>query len=693
MGASLLKRSEEECRLKETCRLYLYALVLKAEIVLSLGKADEALSLLREAATYLPAQSQVDMDELYLRLVELKAHTQNNDFSRLAAQCDYLLAALDKNSAIDPGSVTQVYDGIARAYLARGLRHNSEEDIQRADSYVQEGMRYWEQLINTASNQDDVRYSLQEYYGIFEVAFNVLYELHQRQPQDTTVLARALRYFESTKNLELRSSLKRTKVARQLGVPTHLLQRQQKWNQQIFILRSTLDHHSSLSVTERMALAEELNALQTKLHQLEEALLRDYPAYVKRIHRGEEYSLSTLQAQLGKEQQSIVYFLAAEESLFTIAISPTGQVFCRSRISSDSLADLVGEIRALVDAHPYEPAPKTIAQLAQRNYQLYNILLAAVDSILTERLVIIPDGPMEILPFSLLLTKAPAPGQPPATWPYLIREHSISYAYGLELWLQQERTAKDAAAVKSQILAFAPSFNASDLGRDSLRKVGVLAYNQDEVTSIANRFPAQVFTADEAHINHFRTYASDYSILHLATHAKANTEVGEYSYLAFAPTDKGDYRLEVGELYAMDIPAELVVLSACETGIGEWQRGEGVIGLERAFAFAGAESLITTYWRVSDRASADFMSGFYAFLAKGLSKDQALRQAQLCFMEEHDKWLAHPFYWSAYVQKGSTAVLPLRQRSAWSLWVGAAVVLLLMASWFYQRTQVFLHAS
>ena len=150
----------------------------------------------------------------------------------------------------------------------------------------------------------------------------------------------------------------------------------------------------------------------------------------------------------------------------------------------------------------------------------------------------------------------------------------------------------------------------------------------------------------------------------------ANTDLGDYSYLAFSEIDPNDNQLNVGELYTMDIPAELVVLSACETGLGEWQRGEGVIGLERAFSYAGAQSLVTTHWKVSDKASARLMGYFYDELALGLPKDQALQKAQLAFIEEQDNWLAHPFFWAAYVQKGNTAPLSISKKTPkWTWWL------------------------
>jgi CHAT domain-containing protein len=146
----------------------------------------------------------------------------------------------------------------------------------------------------------------------------------------------------------------------------------------------------------------------------------------------------------------------------------------------------------------------------------------------------------------------------------------------------------------------------------------------------------------------------DYRILHFATHAQSNDQKGEFSFLALrgkTATDKGMV-LYVKDIYNLRLRAELVVLSACETGIGELREGEGNISLARAFAYSGAQSIVTTLWSVNDESTKKLMSSFYEFLEKGLPKDQALQQAKLAYLLHNKGSAAHPFFWGGFTVIG-----------------------------------------
>ncbi|MCB0617025.1 MAG: CHAT domain-containing protein, partial [Phaeodactylibacter sp.] len=161
----------------------------------------------------------------------------------------------------------------------------------------------------------------------------------------------------------------------------------------------------------------------------------------------------------------------------------------------------------------------------------------------------------------------------------------------------------------------------------------------------------------------FLADAPHYSIIHLATHAKANDEEGEYSYLAFTeiPDSLQNELLYAKDLYSLRLQAEMVVLSACESGVGELRRGEGVISLARGFSYAGAKSLVTTLWRVSDRESAVLMQLFYRQLKEGKPKDEALRVAKLQFIDQNNGARAHPFFWGAFILSGDMAPIAVDQ--------------------------------
>jgi CHAT domain-containing protein len=132
-------------------------------------------------------------------------------------------------------------------------------------------------------------------------------------------------------------------------------------------------------------------------------------------------------------------------------------------------------------------------------------------------------------------------------------------------------------------------------------------------------------------------------MLHFAVHAELNEQDPLSSALLLAGEGKDDGRLKVGEIFSLNLKAGIVVLSACETGLGKNNSGDEIIGLTRAFIYAGTPSVITTLWKVNDRASYELMSEFYSNL-KSAKKSEALRQAQLKTMKEFPE----PFFWAAY---------------------------------------------
>ena len=162
---------------------------------------------------------------------------------------------------------------------------------------------------------------------------------------------------------------------------------------------------------------------------------------------------------------------------------------------------------------------------------------------------------------------------------------------------------------------------------------------------------SEVWLGADATKQKFQELASGFKILHLATHGKANHQDGEFSFLAFS-TEDGSSLLSVAELYNLSLNADMVVLSACETGIGAQQRGEGVISLARAFAFAGAKSIVASLWSVNDKSTMEIMDQFYAGIKTGWSKPQALAQAKRDYLTKNPGQNAHPFFWAGFVGVG-----------------------------------------
>jgi len=273
-----------------------------------------------------------------------------------------------------------------------------------------------------------------------------------------------------------------------------------------------------------------------------------------------------------------------------------------------------------------------------------------------QNLVVVPTGNLSVIPFEALLTKQVKEANVPASsLPYLINDYAISYHVSATLFTQQKQ---EGANISKGIALFCPVNFEGDDGREGLSE---LPGTETEVTSIALQFeakklPVQVFSRANAQEGILKTGSAKAAILHLATHGMVNQEQPELSRIFFAsPTDAEDGNLNAAEIYGLADVADynLVVMSACQTGLGKISEGEGTIGLSRAWMFVGVENQIVSFWTVADNSTAKLMDDFYRqYLAINSPKGyaQAMRQAKLQMIQQGD--FAEPYFWSAFVLIG-----------------------------------------
>ena len=157
------------------------------------------------------------------------------------------------------------------------------------------------------------------------------------------------------------------------------------------------------------------------------------------------------------------------------------------------------------------------------------------------------------------------------------------------------------------------------------------------------------------------------------------------AFIAFTDVNSSQYddSLMLEELYAQRLHAEMVVLSACETGIGELYKGEGIMSLGRGFTYAGARSLISSLWEVNDRSTAMIMKAFYQYLAEGVEKDLALQQAKKDYLSRSDQFQSHPYFWAAFVANGDMKALEMEEKSVDLRWLLGFVILIFLSLGYY----------
>jgi Uncharacterized protein conserved in bacteria len=243
------------------------------------------------------------------------------------------------------------------------------------------------------------------------------------------------------------------------------------------------------------------------------------------------------------------------------------------------------------------------------------------------------------------------------------------------------------------MMAFAPSYprprqnllTAKGSQRNSL---GLLEETMNEVKTISKYFPGEIFSSNTASEENFKKRAAHYGILHLAMHALIEDEDPMYSRLVFTPNSSrnaDDDLLYTYEIQRLQLDADIVVLSACNTGIGKLRKGEGMMSLTRGFAFAGIPSIAMTLWSVNDNSSFSLMKNFYHNLSKNYNKDDAMRNAKLEYINNTDIIHSHPYYWAGYVLVGDNSHLKKPGNLLFTISIFSSLLIFVTSIWLVRK--------
>jgi CHAT domain-containing protein len=279
----------------------------------------------------------------------------------------------------------------------------------------------------------------------------------------------------------------------------------------------------------------------------------------------------------------------------------------------------------------------SIEQSSIRSQRIFDLLFKPFEALLNENIIIVPHGPLNSIPFEALFD-ADA---------YLVERKNISYAYSINL----HNSTYKGKRYFNEFLAIAPSYksNIPDYKFDRLTK------NSEEVESVGQNFYFKtVLKGDAATKANFISNLKGPNIVHIAGHADIDPEDSDYSFIAFND-ESGEIDsslLFLSELYADDLNIDMLVLSACNTGIGKYKSGEGILSLTRGFLYAGVKSVISSLWQMEENKSAQLLDYFYHHLSKGKSKNGALTLAKRDYLDKQSGDFLHPFYWSGFVVIG-----------------------------------------
>jgi CHAT domain-containing protein/Tfp pilus assembly protein PilF len=630
-------------------------------------------------------------------------HALSGDFERAAG---FYTDALALSQAVgDRREEANVLQGMAHVARERG-------DLIAARKHIEEAISKIETVRGQVDTQLRASY-LGVKHDAYRFYIDLLMRMHRVNPSEGNDAA-ALRISEQAHARSLLEMLSEGRANIRHGVDPALLERERALSQQINAKAERLMQALGQNAKERAAaLNKEISDLEDQYRQSQAAIRKSSPNYAA-LTRPQSLGLKEIQAQLDGDTILLEYSLGEERSyVWAVTQNSLKTYELPKREQIEKAARRVYELlTARSNPHAGENPRQKQERIAQTDSQLpaaikelSRMVLGPLGSELaTERLIVVADGALQYVPFSALSVGSDEPsvaqrgrgnGEPRETGngplagyrPVIQDREVISLPSASALAIQRQglqnrapapnavaviadpvfsltderlgAQAKTVAVKQSQADAAANARSIEHLAGDSGLIIRRLKFTRQEADQILAEAPrAKTLKAVDFKANRATATGgelSTYRYVHFATHGFIDSERPGLSAIVLSLVDAEgkpqDGFLRAHEIYNLSLPAELVVLSACETGLGKEIKGEGLIGLTQGFMYAGARRVVVSLWNVNDKATAELMARFYrGMLRENKTPAAALRSAQM-EMSQQRQWQS-PYYWAAFTLQG-----------------------------------------
>lgn len=446
------------------------------------------------------------------------------------------------------------------------------------------------------------------------------------------------------------------------------------------------------SETKVDTLLDAINEVNQNIDEFERMVAKDYPKYHKIKYQQTDAQVSEIQSTLDNSQALLEYVIG-DSTLHAFMIDQSNIQWTKVPVASAELSLRIASLHSSLSNYDSDTAYQEFTQQAHWFYKtLIAPVLAGRSDI--KDLIIVTDGELAHLPFeTFLIEPAPESSINYQDLRYLLKDYNISYNYSATLW--KENIEAPSPKNNGQILGIAGNYQTKidsslmdfRLPTDQWRRDGLsqLPAAREEVALLQTKYQGYFAFDSLASEKNVKARVSDYSILHFATHGILDSERPMLSSLALSE-DRDSTESNFWQAYEISksrLNANLVVLSACETGYGKFETGNGVASLARAFMYAGAQSLVVSLWQVHDNATSKLMGNFYNQLDQGLNKDEALKNAKIEYLKSAKGIYAHPAFWSSFILMGKTDAVNIKSKGLIGFWGFGMIVLILLSTGGY----------
>jgi CHAT domain-containing protein len=513
-------------------------------------------------------------------------------------------------------------------------------------------------FIEKSYDTDDAKIFLKKKSeDVYSNALQVCLHLHRLRPNNG-YLEKAFLISEQNKASVMAANLHQKNMAQLPGIDQSFLQAER--NIKFAIARLDVKSEQAVNNAEIEKLAKEKATYEIALSALQKNLEQNSRFFQLKYHE-DSRDITALRKKL-TGHQALFSFYFAGPSLHVFAFTQSSFNY----IKIDSATALQQETAAWVQLLKAAGDGRKFKN-GVLGQQLYNHLIKPMQSMAPHKdeWIIIPDGNLYLFPFESVTDENT--GKP------LLATTTISYEFSSRFLVNQP-APNNAQTVN--VLAFAPFVDrGAGYHQPGFEFISRLPASGQEIAGLQGNS----FTGSKATKTMFLQQASNYPVIHLATHAIADVQNPAASFIAFYPDRNlpADNCLYLEEIYGMNLDAcRLVVISACETGKGELVSNEGIISLGRAFAYAGCGATINSLWKADDKATAAILERFHQYLQSGYTKPKALQKAKLDYINS-DALYTSPAYWSNLVLTGNIDPVYKKQFSFTWMFVAAIAGLLI----------------
>lgn len=351
-----------------------------------------------------------------------------------------------------------------------------------------------------------------------------------------------------------------------------------------------------------------------------------------------------------KSERALVEFFVGENHIYILGINNDTRVFEKIDFTVE-LEKAIWNLISVVSSRPsISDYQSNLREYQNAAFIIYEGLLSKPLSCFgsgISKLKIIPDELLSKIPFESIVSKEEININSFRNLNYLINKVSISYS------LSSTEIIADKSEKKAKKNLFGVGYSGDVISQER-SGYGALPGTEREIEYLKSSIQGDYFLGQDGSRNIFLEKARNYDILHLAIHGEADSSNRYQSRLIF---NGEDGILRTSDLYAANLSARLAILSACESGVGQINKGEGTFSIARGFALVGVQTIVMSLWKVNDKVASELMVDFHNRINEGDQINDALTSSKRRFLEEADKYTSHPYYWSAFVSLGENVSL------------------------------------